>query len=316
MLAPIAVIVYNRPEHTRQTLEALSQNTLAKDSELFIFCDGPKPGSSPEALAKVEETRRICHEKQWCGKVNVIERQENVGLAANITGGFGELVNKYGKAIELDDDIVTGKYFLEYMNEALDRYENEKKVFHICAWRDPIWTTKKDSSYFHPVVDPWGFATWKDRWQYYKKDPQECLRTFTPEMIYHFNIDGTDTKQFGIIESNANGKMNTWCAFWYATVFTRGGLCLAPTKSLVKNVGLDGTGVHCGKSRWETITDTVDYKITKFPEIIEINKKEYRRDKIHVWCMNFHPLYIIKCMFPMSFKNKIKRLLGRPVNVE
>ncbi len=314
MPAPIAMIVYNRPEHTRKTLEALERNTLAKDTELFIFCDGPKPGITEAQLEKVMATRAVCKERKWCGTVHVIEREKNIGMAASIIEGFSEVVNKFGRAIEIEDDVATGKYFLEYMNDALDRYENDKQVMHISGWRDPIWNTKKDGAYFHPVVDPWGFATWKDRWQYFKKDPQYYIDTFTPEMIYHFNIDGTDPKQFGIIESNAAGRMNTFCAFWYASVFTHNGLCLAPTKSLVRNIGLDGTGVHCGKSRWETVKDSIDNKIVHFPTELKVNQKEYRRDKFHVWCMNFHPLYLIKCMFPMSFKNRIKRLLGMKVN--
>lgn len=42
--APITLFVYNRPWHTRQTVEALQKNELAADSDLIIFADGPKVG--------------------------------------------------------------------------------------------------------------------------------------------------------------------------------------------------------------------------------------------------------------------------------
>jgi len=41
-LAPIVLFVYNRPDHTRQTVEALQKNELAKESELFIYSDAAK----------------------------------------------------------------------------------------------------------------------------------------------------------------------------------------------------------------------------------------------------------------------------------
>ena len=50
-LAPIALFVYNRPVHTLQTLVSLKNNDLAKESVLFIYADGPKPGSD-EVLKK------------------------------------------------------------------------------------------------------------------------------------------------------------------------------------------------------------------------------------------------------------------------
>ena len=41
-LAPIVLFVYNRIEHTKKTIEALQKNTLANQSELFIYSDASK----------------------------------------------------------------------------------------------------------------------------------------------------------------------------------------------------------------------------------------------------------------------------------
>ena len=164
--APIVLFIYNRPDHTRQTLEALSKNTLASESELYIFADGSKENATKEQLEKIHQTRQIAHSQLWCKSVSIIESSVNKGLAASIISGVTEIINKFGKIIVLEDDIVTGKYFLEYMNAALQKYENEKRVWHITGWRDPVPTNIDNSSFFYPTMDCWSWATWADRWQF------------------------------------------------------------------------------------------------------------------------------------------------------
>jgi len=83
-LAPIILFVYNRPEHTRQTLEALAQNELAKVSRLIIFADGLKPDASEEEQKRVAKVRSVIAAKKWCGQVEIVKRKQNWGLAKSI----------------------------------------------------------------------------------------------------------------------------------------------------------------------------------------------------------------------------------------
>ena len=77
-LAPIALFVYNRPEHTRRTLNYLQKNLLADESRLFIFSDAPKTAADK---AKVDEVRELISEVEGFKSVKVILRKENLGLA-------------------------------------------------------------------------------------------------------------------------------------------------------------------------------------------------------------------------------------------
>lgn len=277
MYAPIVLFVYNRPYHTRRTLEALSRNELATQSDLFIFADGAKENALPEQLLQIEETRKVIREKQWCRNVEIIESSENKGLAKSIIEGVTKIVNQYGKIIVLEDDLLTGKYFLNYMNEALDKYENKEKVWHITSWRDPVETSNPNSSFFYPVMDCWGWATWANRWQNYKKDYVFYKKKFNRKMRKAFNIDGTDKGMWQQILDNEAGKINTWAIFWYATIFLHNGLCLAPCSSLVRNIGFDNSGEHCGTNSFQEISQSVDVHISQFPNDIEINKNEYEK---------------------------------------
>lgn len=314
-LTPIILFIYNRPDHTKQTLEALSNNTLASQSDLFIFADGPKNTASKEQLESIKQTRKVAASENWCKSVTLIESETNKGLARSIIEGVTEIINKYGKAIILEDDIITGKYFLEYMNEALEKYQGNKEVWHVTGWRDPIKHTKKNKAYFYPTMDCWSWATWADRWQNYKKDAAYYKSIFTDSMKKAFNIDGADPYMWLQIEENISGKINTWAIFWYATIFLKHGLCIAPTTSLCKNIGFDNSGVHCSENQAQTIETSIDYKITNFPKRVHINTLEYKRNKNFLRKIKYKQkidiVYEIKCLIPLPLKNCIKKILKK-----
>ena len=120
-LAPIILFVYNRPEHTKKTLESLKINELASESSLFIFSDGSKNENDKKS---VDEVRKYISTISGFKEIKIILREKNLGLADSVISGVTEVIEKYGKAIVLEDDIVTSKYFLKFMNEALDFYED------------------------------------------------------------------------------------------------------------------------------------------------------------------------------------------------
>lgn len=254
-LAPIVLFVYNRPWHTLQTLEALANNTLAKESVLYIYADGAREGADEEILKNIEKTRSIIEQRQWCKEVHIIESEKNKGLADSIIHGVTEIVNRYGKIIVLEDDIVTSTGFLQYMNDALDLYEKDEKVMHISSFV-PVTTgiNKLPNIYFLRFMSCWGWGTWKKAWNSLIVDTEYLYKTLPTEKDFQaFNLEGA-INQFSQIEDNLNKKMKTWAIKWYATIFLKKGLCLYPKYSLVRNIGLDGSGENC-------ITAEDDYNV-------------------------------------------------------
>ncbi len=243
-LAPIALFVYNRPTHTRRTIEALRNNELARESDLIIFSDAAK---EPGAGAKVAEVRQYIRTIDGFKSVKIIERDKNLGLATSIIDGVTGIVNEHGRIIVLEDDLVTSPYFLAFMNDALDVYQNEEDVMHISGYMFPINVSGLPETFFLRTASCWGWATWKRAWMSFKKDPDKLLRDYSKETISRFNMD--DAYNFWIqVEQNANRTKNTWAIFWYASVFEVGGLCLHPAISMVSNIGHDATGEHCKSS--------------------------------------------------------------------
>lgn len=243
-LAPIVLFVYNRPTHTKKTIEALSSNELAHDSDLIIYSDAPKNKAAYEGVNKVRE---IVKEVQGFKSVKIVERETNFGLANSIIEGVTEIINQYGKVIVLEDDLVTSPQFLNYMNQALGFYEDKKEVWHISGWNYPIKTDELDDTFLWRTMNCWGWATWSDRWKYFDKDIDKLIRTFSINDIAKFNLDDTQDFYNQIID-NKKGSVSTWAVFWYASIFLNKGLCLNPNRSFVLNIGTDGSGQNCGHS--------------------------------------------------------------------
>lgn len=239
-LAPIVLFVYNRPWHTEQTINALKLNSLAEDSDLFIFSDGPK---NEESRVDVERVREYLKTINGFKSVNIIEREENIGLGKSIILGVSEIVNKYGKIIVLEDDIITSPFFLKYMNQALKIYKNESSVGSIGSFFYPVKGFLPES-FFLKMPDSYGWATWSDRWILLNKDALDLYRQIKKrKLIKKFDIDGC-YPFFQMLKGQIKGLNSSWAIRWYASLFLLGKVNLYYKKCLVENIGWDNTGTH------------------------------------------------------------------------
>jgi hypothetical protein len=272
--APIALFVYNRPEHTRRTIKFLKQNLLAGESRLFIFSDASK-NESNQTL--VEEVREIIRSVDGFKEVEIIERKSNMGLADSIIDGVSRLVKEYGKVIVFEDDLISSSYTLQYFNDALKRYQNEEKVMHVGAYMYALKDESLPETFFYRAATSWGWATWDRAWKNFEPDIDQLISQFSREKKYQFSIEGTMNfwKQ---IEEFKNGKNNSWAIRWYASIFLKGGLTLNPSQSLINNIGHDGTGIHSGLNDIYNVIIN-PRPILSFPEKIEEDQQAYQSIK-------------------------------------
>ena len=250
--APIALFTYNRPDHTQQAVESLLTNAEAKHSDLYIFSDGPK---NDKAIEGVKANRENIHqikngndnenENRSFRSVTIIEREKNWGLANSLIAGITEVVNKYGKVIVVEDDLILSPYFLQFMNDALEKYKDEDKVGAITAYC-PIKDETLPDTFFLRYFHCWGWATWKRGWDLMKLDTKYLLRKMRWK-TKKFNLEG-GMNNYGMLYCQKVGLVDSWFIRLYASFFLAGKLTLFPGHSLVSNHGLDGSGTHSGKS--------------------------------------------------------------------
>lgn len=242
MLAPILLFAYNRPRHLQHTVEALAHNPLAQESELFVFSDGARTEDDHE---DVELVRSYIHTIEGFKTVHRIERDRNYGLAANIIDGVTDIVNRYGRVIVLEDDLVTAPGFLQFMNDALDTYADETRVGHIQAY-DFTQNPRLPETFLIKFTGSWGWATWQRAWQHFNPDGQYLLNELhRRHLTRRFDFNG----KYGftrMLRRQVEGKNNSWAIRWNASLFLQDILSLNVGRSLVQNEGFDGSGTHCG----------------------------------------------------------------------
>ncbi|MGQ7853236.1 glycosyltransferase [Pedobacter sp. WC2501] len=241
-LAPIALFVYNRPQHTERTLQFLQQNELAAQSHLYIFSDGAKTDLDRE---KVTAVRKIIKKADGFKSVKVIESKINAGLANAVIAGVTQLIAEYDQVIVFEDDLITSPHTLSYFNNALNHYREEEKVMHIGAYMYPLKSDNLSPSFFYRAATSWGWATWGRAWKNFEPDINILIKQFDKKKRTAFSIDNKMNfwKQ---MQEFKKGKNNSWAIRWYASIFLKGGITLNPSQSLVNNIGHDGTGVHSG----------------------------------------------------------------------
>ena len=277
--SPVVLFVFARPDHTKKTVDALLANPEACNTDLIVYADAAR---SEKDVAAVEAVRELFSDLRGFKSVTIHLREKNYGLARNIMEGVTQVTAMYGRAIVLEDDIVTSPAFLNYMNAALDKYENIKEVWHISGWNYPIKSNENlPETFFWRTMNCWGWATWADRWQHFKKKPDELVNSWSSDDVKRFNLDGSHDFWAQVV-ANHGGNLNTWAIFWYATIFVHQGLCLNPTRSFVANIGNDGSGENCGaKDIYKTRLATIFHqqwptKLTENVTVVELIRAFYK----------------------------------------
>ncbi len=307
--APIVLFTYSRPKHTRRTLESLSQNSLAKDSLLIIHIDGLRSDAS-EAIKKAhDEVKLIVGEKKWCGEVIIKEEFSNKGLARSIREGVTDAIEKYGRVIVVEDDLVTSTAFLVYMNKALDFYQNYPAVFSIGGYSYPKRRMNIPKDYEYDTYAclrncSWGWATWKDRWDKVDWNAGNYQQIKAQTAIKDaFNRMGDD--EFEMLYSQQELGLNIWSILFTMAHFENHAVAIIPCISYVDNIGLDGTGENCSKQTGLSHTELCNNDNPKFLDIIYEDKRIINAF-YNVNCRNRIPLW-------KRFINRLfRKLTGKP----
>ncbi len=243
--APIIIFVYNRADHFVQVYNALSACKEAKNSELFIFSDGAKNEAGKEKVNEVRTAVAAIKDSGDFKSVTVTESPVNKGLAASVIAGVTEVINKYGKAIVVEDDCKVSPFFLSFMNNALDYYEGNKKIGSIAGYTPMIDLPDdyKNDVFAAYRSCSWTWATWKDRWEgvdWELKDIKDFYKS--PKLIRRLNSNGSD--RFMRLYRQTKGNGSSWSVRFGAHLVKNNLLTVYPRYSYNSNIGCDESGVH------------------------------------------------------------------------
>jgi hypothetical protein len=301
MLAPIVLFTYNRPWHTKQTLDALSKNDLAAESILYVYSDGAKINASVDDQIKIDEVRSLINNYKGFKEIILIKRNNNLGLANNIINGVSEILMNHKSVIVLEDDLITSPYFLKFMNEGLNIYENNSNIISIHGYVYGIMDLP--NIFFIKGADCLGWATWKDKWSFFENNGNLLLgKLNTRKKVKLFNFNNT-YNYFGMLKEQVEGKVSSWAIRWYASAFVNDMLTLYPGKSLVYHIGNDGSGTNYGKDNF-LHTELSNYPVNF--NTIPLVENLYARKKFELFFKSLKPTLIARIKSKLnSFKNVV-----------
>ena len=311
--APIVLFVYNRPIHTQATVEALKANPEAAESELFVFADGPKAENDEKVIA----VRNYLSSIEGFKNIHLTLRDRNLGLADSIIAGVTEVINKYGRVIVMEDDLVTAPFFLKYMNDALEKYDGCEKVFAITGYSYfPNGNPKLTETYFLQNMSSWTWATWSDKWDKFDPDAKGWERMLTDrKYAKKFDHNGCFSLPRMMKATMIDHTINSWAVRWCYSAFVNDGLSLFPNRSLVANLGFDGTGTNCEAtdSRDSLGITLADGPVTFFPDDIYETSTTY--SEINSLYRRFrHTHYRERILFYLGHINKIPAKIKKCLN--
>jgi hypothetical protein len=279
---PLLLFAYNRPEHTRQTVEALRANIGASDTVLHVYCDGPKDDSQAATVAAV---RSYLRGVDGFKSLVLVERDHNMGLARSVITGVTDLLESHPAVIVVEDDLVTSPDFLKFMNAALTTYQSRSDIFSITGYNYPlpIPITYPQDAYLSYRSSSWGWGTWPDRWRkvdWAVSDFDQFLED--KKQLALFARGGSDL--LPMLKKQMESKLDSWSIRFDYAHFKHDATCLHPVRSRLRNIGFDGTGVHCGVStEYDVELDREQRRFTLPPDlkidqdILRIFNQRFRR---------------------------------------
>ena len=246
-LSPIAIFGYDRPIHLQNLLSSLMENDESRDSDVYFFIDGIKNETN---LANHQSVVEIINKNWGFKNKNIIIREDNFGCRRNIIEGVNQVLKLHKRIIVLEDDLTVGKYFLDYMNKSLKKYELREDIWHINSWSHPKSYSPATRTALSRYISPWGWGTWENRWDKFMRSEfidNNIISTMDKATIKKFNVSNLYDWENILIKHEQN-QGSIWDAYWYQAMFLNHGYSIFPTTSHTQNSGFDGTGLHCGEN--------------------------------------------------------------------
>ena len=299
--SPIALFVHNRLKHVKNVIAAIKKNSISKKSIIYIFSDF---SDDQVEIHKINKIRKYLKNLKGFQKIIIVERKDNFGTSKNIVLGLNQIFKKYSRCIIIEDDILISKNFLSQMNYFLEKFSKFKNIVTIEGYMYPVKFKKNTPNYFLlKGVGCWGWATWKRSWKNYEESASKLLNEFSgkKELIYNFDYYGS-YPYYKMLKKQKWTKKKSWAIKWYAYNFIKNNYSIYFKNTLVKNIGLDGSGVNC----------KIDYQINQ--KKFKIHKYKIKANEIineNIQAKRDIAKYLKK---QFSFHNKLKFFIKKKLS--
>lgn len=247
--APIIIPTLCRFEHLKRCLSSLAQCTWANQTVIYIGLDYPLKKSHEEGYVRIKKYLSTSNIGGCFKELNVLYREVNYGAEKNLKDLVDLVGKQYDRWIVSEDDNVFSPNFLDYLNKGLVLFEKDPYVLAINGYCHFYPFKKDDNTFFREsaTFSAWGYACWKEKVNNLKSITYKDFRMH----LWNFSTFRKFVKygrrrmaQFLSLCCKNNGDviymtdniLSVWMILNNLDV-------VVPTISLVRNCGIDSSGI-------------------------------------------------------------------------
>lgn len=243
--APVALIIFNRPEETERVFAAIR---AARPERLFVIADGPRTETE---RSLTDAARAVIDTVDWPGTVEKNYADTNLGCRDRIISGINWVFEHTDRAIILEDDCLPDPTFFPFCDELLERYKDDERVMTVagtCFFK-PRLESKKGESYFATLIPhTTGWATWRRAWELYDPDMKAWptlrdSKTLAPRFKHPAGYERFE-RVWDDYYYKRDGVKDSWDGAWVFACISNRAVCLNPSVNLISNIGFNERATH------------------------------------------------------------------------
>ena len=233
MKTAVAIIIFNRPDTTKEVFEAIRK---AKPPKLYIISDEAREGRAGERK-KVDETRALVENGiDWECEVIKNYAPQNMGCKKRVASGISWVFEHEEQAIILEDDCVPKPEFFEYCQEMLEKYKDNENIMMVSGTNNVPSYKVPQSICFSRFPCIWGWATWRRAWNLYDIEMKDWPALHEKGQFKPY-FNGIEYKVFARDASRIHaGLVDTWDMQWQVCIL-KNGVGVVPQGNLIHNIG-------------------------------------------------------------------------------
>lgn len=294
---PVLFITFVRPDYARQTWDGIK---AAQPKKLYFYSNKGRADKEGEVNCN-NEIRAYINEIDWECDLHTFFRDECVNIYDSLRGAIDWLFDNEERGIILEEDCVPTKAFFSFVDQMLDKFEYEDRVWCISGDNYVDEALIEDDYYFSHYHYMYGWATWASRWARMDWQAPWVKKEITKTQFKNL-YKTRDQVSFRVKELRGMvdfiNRTKCWDYLFGYTMDCNNALTVHPKYHLVTNVGLSGTHHESGKnSKINKLANPVfdEYTIEQSPADI---------------VPNYDVDYLIYKMFQYaSFPQKVKSSL-------
>lgn len=237
---PVAIIIYKRPDETKQLMSRLE---MVRPEKLYVIADAP---NNPDDVTACDAAYHIATHPTWNCEILTNRSSTNMGCRKRVSSGLDWLFIHEEEAIILEDDLLPSESFFRFAVELLHYFRDDEQVMHISGNNHQQGKRRTEASYtFSKHTHCWGWATWRRAWQKYESDMQSWPAFRDSGELDKICPDPLEKEYFTKwLNWVHKGEKDSWAYVWTYSMWKAGGLGINPEVNLVQNIGFGETATH------------------------------------------------------------------------